>query len=48
VRRYRGAQYKIHVRQTGEYSLTVNGHTLEGETVPFDPDKKMSLVEVTV
>lgn len=48
VRRYRGAQYKIHVRQTGEYSLTVNGHTLEGDIIPFDPDIKMYLVEVTV
>ena len=46
-RRYRGADYTIRVRQTGSYSLTVDGEPVEGKRVP-DTGKKDYQVEVTV
>ena len=46
-RRYRGALYRIHVRQTGTYSLTVDGQPVEGKLIP-DAGKKEYHVEVTV
>ncbi len=47
-RRYRGAGYHIHVRQTGSYSLTVDGEALAGKVVPIAEGKKVYQVEVTV
>ena len=46
-RRYRGALYRIHVRQTGTYSLTVDGQPVEGKRIP-DAGKTEYYVEVTV
>ena len=46
-RRYRGALYRIHVRQTGTYSLTVDGQPVEGRLIP-DTGKNEYHVEVTV
>ena len=46
-RRYRGADYTIRVRQTGSYSLTVDGEPVEGKRVP-DTGKKDYQVEVTI
>ena len=46
VRRYRGSCYRIHVRQTGTYSLTVDGRALSGKVLPGgNPEYS---VEVTV
>lgn len=47
-RRYRGAVYHIHVLQTGEYSLTVNGKRIAGKVIPADCSKNEYHVEVTV
>ncbi len=46
-RRYRGCVYHIHVRQTGVYSLTVDGKALEGKLLPIGQGKEYH-VEVTV
>ena len=46
-RRYRGALYRIHVRQTGNYSLTVDGQPVEGRLIP-NAGKQEYHVEVTV
>ncbi len=48
VRRHRGAVYRIQVVQTGVYSLRVDGQTVEGDIIPFDPKKEFYQVEVTV
>ena len=48
VRRYRGAVYRIQVIQAGAYSLRVDGQTVEGDIIPFDPKKEFYQVEVTV
>ena len=47
TRRFRGAVYHIHVRQTGGYSLTVDGEILPGKVIP-DTGKKEYNVEVSV
>ncbi len=46
-RRYRGALYHIHVRQTGTQSLTVDGAPVQGKLIP-DVGKNEYYVEVTV
>ena len=46
-RRYRGADYTIHVRQSGTYSLTVDGRPAESKVIP-DTGKTEYQVEVTV
>ena len=48
VRRYRGAVYRIHVKATGSYSLTVDGAAVSGKVVPFAEGKTEYAVEVTV
>ena len=48
VRRYRGAAYRIHVRATGSYSLTVDGAAVSGKVIPFAEGKTEYAVEVTV
>ena len=47
TRRYRGVQYIIHVKQTGAYSLTVDGKAVEGKVIPA-PATGSCNVEVTV
>lgn len=47
TRRYRGTQYNIHVKQTGTYSLTVDGKAVEGKVIPT-PAAETCNVEVTV
>ena len=47
TRRYRGVQYIIHVKQTGAYSLTVDGKAIEGKVIPA-PSGSSCNVEVTV
>ena len=46
-RRFRGTEYMIHVRRTGERSLTADGVALSGDVVPLS-DRETVLVEVTV
>ena len=46
-RRYRGARYRIHVRQTGKRSMTMDGAPVEGKRIP-DAGKTDYHVEVTV
>ena len=49
VRRvFRGAVYSIRVRQTGSYSLTVDGKSLPGRVIPPVEGKTAYAVEVTV
>ena len=45
-RRYRGSLYRIHVKQTGSYSVSVDGAPLAGDVLPNG--KAEYLVEVTV
>ena len=47
-RRFRDALYHIHVRQTGAYSLTVDGEAVNGKTISPEPGKEEYNVEVTV
>lgn len=46
-RRYRGAMYHIHVRQTGTPGMTVDGAAVEGKVIP-DTGKAEYWVEVTL
>ena len=46
-RRFRGAMYHIHVKQTGRASMTVDGTAVEGKVIP-DTGKAEYRVEVTV
>ncbi|MDO5400795.1 MAG: glycosyl transferase [Eubacteriales bacterium] len=46
ARRFRGSDYRIHVRQTGRPSMTVNGEPVSGSLVPLSPGRVT--VEVTV
>ena len=48
VRRYRGAEYHIHVTATGSYSLTVDGAAVSGKVIPLTEGKTEYRVEVTV
>ena len=48
VRKYRGAKYQIHVKQTGEYSVCVNGEKIAGTLIPVQTGKNQYIVEVTV
>ena len=46
-RRFRGAVYHIHVKQTGTPSMTVDGAPIEGKVIP-DTGKTQYTVEVTL
>ena len=46
-RRFRGAVYHIHVKQTGAPGMTVDGEAVEGKVIP-DTGKSEYFVEVTV
>jgi len=48
IRKYQGAEFEIHVVNTGAYSLKVDGTLVEGKVIPAVPGKKHYLVEVTV
>ncbi len=48
VRKFRGATYNIHVKQTGAYSLAVDGKAMDGEIIPASAVKGDCHVEVTV
>ena len=47
-RRYRGAMYHIHVRQTGSASMTVDGAAVSGNRIPLAEGKETYHVEVTL
>lgn len=47
IRRFRGTEYTIHVRRTGEASMAVDGVPLSGNLVPLS-DRKTLRLEVTV
>ncbi len=48
IREYRGAVYRIDIRHTGAYSLTVNGAKIDGDLIPADEARQEYIVEVTV
>ena len=48
TRRFRGADYVIRYRRTGERSITVDGNRIEGTLLPDFRDGKTHLVEVTL
>ena len=45
---FRGAKYEIHVKNTGKYSLCVNGERVDGSVVPLFAEGSAVHVEVTV
>ena len=47
LRRFRGSEYTIHVKRTGEKSLRVDGMPVSGNTVPLSKQETVQ-VEVTV
>lgn len=47
-RRFRGTLYVIHVRRTGNRSMTVNGKPVPGDLVPLCPEQAQVNVQVTV
>ena len=47
IRRFRGTEYTIHVRRTGNASMTVDGAAVAGNIAPLT-DKAAVTVEVTV
>ena len=47
LRRFRGTEYTIHVKRTGEKSLTADGKPVSGSIVPLS-GKDAVQVEVTV
>ena len=47
IRRFRGTEYTIHVKRTGEASLTADGVPVTGNVIPLS-DKAGVLVEVTL
>ena len=48
TRRYRGAEYRIHVKQTGEKSVVCDGVKLSAPVLPIAPAGSVCTVEVTV
>ena len=48
TRRFRGAEYRIVYRRTGEESITVDGVRIEGTLLPDFRDGKWHSVEVTI
>ena len=48
LRRYRGAEYRIHVVKRGAYSLRVDGEAVSGKVIPIEEGRKIYHVEVTV
>jgi cellobiose phosphorylase len=48
TRRYRGSMYRIHVKRTGAYSLTLDGVPQQGDTLSACAGRTAYEVEVTV
>jgi cellobiose phosphorylase len=48
TRRFRGADYVIRYRRTGEASITVDGKQIKGTLLPDFRDGKTHSVEVTL
>ena len=48
TRVFRGAHYRIHIVNTGTYSLRVNGQLQKGDVIAHNPSVKHVEVEVTV
>ena len=47
-RRFRGADYHIHVRRTGSPSMTADGRPVTGDILPLAPKGTVCHVEVTI
>ena len=47
-RQFRGAEYCVHIRQTGVRSMAVNGQAVEGDMVPLFPAGSSVQVEITL
>ena len=47
IRRFRGTEYNIHVKRTGNRSMQVDGVAVEGNIVPL-VDRTAVSVEVTL
>ena len=47
LRRFRGTEYRIHVRRTGEKTMTVDGAAVCGNIIPLSENSSVC-VEVTV
>ena len=47
-RKFRGAEYVIHVKRTGEKAMHLNGVKLEGNLIPIQPEGKVAHVELTI
>ena len=47
-RRFRGADYHIHVRRTGSPSMTADGRPVTGDILPLAPEGTVCHVEVTI
>ena len=47
-RQFRGAEYSIHIRQTGVRSMTVNDRAADGDMVPLFPAGSRVQVEITL
>ena len=47
-RKFRGTEYVVHVRRTGERSLVVDGCAMEGDVVPLFSGKASVQVEMTI
>ncbi len=48
TRRFRGAEYRVHVRRTGETKLTADGKTVEGNILPVAGPGTVCHVEMTI
>ena len=48
TRRFRGAEYRIHVRRTGEKKLTVDAKAVEGNILPVAEPGTVCHVEMTI
>ena len=47
IRKFRGTEYTIHVKRTGESAVSVDGVPLSGRVVPLSANEKVQ-VEVTL
>ncbi|OZG69464.1 GH36-type glycosyl hydrolase domain-containing protein [Bifidobacterium eulemuris] len=48
TRTYRGATYRIAMRRTGERTLSVDGHRIDGSVIPAQTNANGSIVDVQV
>ena len=47
-RKFRGAEYVIHVKRTGEKTMHLNGVKLEDNLIPIQPEGTVAHVELTI